>query len=112
MRWHALQEVCWFVVSSRAPMAPSIPPRASLGWHVNCEISSVRRFLTAPLFDMGPRGTANLPAPEAAEYAELMARGNKLLKKAKEVARRIEQRCRDALRTNPDEGKRPPSAPA
>jgi hypothetical protein len=48
----------------------------------------------------------------AAQNAELMIRGNELLHKAREVARRIEQRCRDAMRTNPDEGKCPSSRSA
>jgi hypothetical protein len=49
---------------------------------------------------------------EAAQNAELIEKGNELLNKAKEVARRIEERCRDAMRANPDRGKRPPSKPA
>jgi hypothetical protein len=46
---------------------------------------------------------------EAARLADLIVRGNDLLNKAKEAARRIEKRCLNAMRTNPDAQERPPS---
>jgi hypothetical protein len=46
---------------------------------------------------------------EAAQRAVFIEKGNELLNKAKEVAQRIRERCRHALRANPDSGKRPPS---
>lgn len=49
---------------------------------------------------------------EAAQRAVLVDTGNKLLNKAKEVAHRIEKRCRDAMRTNPNSRDRPPSGRA
>jgi hypothetical protein len=50
-------------------------------------------------------------AAEIVQSADLIDKGNELLKKAKEVARRIEDRCREAMRSNPDRGKPPPSQP-
>ena len=39
---------------------------------------------------------------EAAQLADLIVKGNDLLNKAKEAARRIEERCLNAMRTNLD----------
>jgi hypothetical protein len=38
---------------------------------------------------------------EASRLADLIEEGNELLNKAKEVARRIEERCFNAVQTNP-----------
>jgi hypothetical protein len=43
----------------------------------------------------------------AAQSADFIAKDNELLKKAKELARRIENRCRDAIRTDLDSGSSP-----
>jgi hypothetical protein len=49
---------------------------------------------------------------EALRGMELITKGNELLNKAKEVANRIEERCLQALRTNPDIRERPSSRTA
>jgi hypothetical protein len=49
---------------------------------------------------------------EALRRLEFITKGNELLNKAKEVANRIEERCLEALRTNPDTREHPPSRTA
>jgi hypothetical protein len=49
---------------------------------------------------------------EAAQIADFIAKGNDLLNRAKEAARRIEERCLNAMRTNPDNWERSSSRPA
>jgi len=49
---------------------------------------------------------------EAARLADFLEEGNQLLKKIKDVARRIEDRCRNAVSTDPDIGQLPPSGSA
>jgi hypothetical protein len=49
---------------------------------------------------------------EALRGLEFITKGNELLNKAKEVANRIEERCQEALRTNPDIRERPSSRTA
>ena len=49
---------------------------------------------------------------EALRGIDFIVKGNELLNKAKEVANRIEERCLEALRTNPDIRERPPSRTA
>jgi hypothetical protein len=49
---------------------------------------------------------------EAAQLADLIVKGNDLLNKAEEAARRIEERCLNAMRTNPDNRERPSSRSA
>jgi hypothetical protein len=49
---------------------------------------------------------------EAARLADFFEEGNELLKKIKEVARRIEDRCRNAVQSNPIIRDRPPSGSA
>ena len=49
---------------------------------------------------------------EALRGLEFITKGNELLNKAKEVANRIEERCLEALRTNPDIRERPSSRTA
>jgi hypothetical protein len=49
---------------------------------------------------------------EALRGMEFITKGNELLNKAKEVANRIEERCLEALRANPDIRVRPPSRTA
>ena len=46
---------------------------------------------------------------EAAVLADLIEEGNELLKKAKEVACRIEERCRIAVHSDPNARERPSS---
>jgi len=64
--------------------------------------------------DMEPQReeAETVSAAEAAQRAELLAKGNDLRNKARDVARRIEGRCRDAMRANPDNRRHPPSKPA
>jgi hypothetical protein len=46
---------------------------------------------------------------EVARLADLFEEGNELLNKAKEVARQIEERCLNAMHTDPDNRELSPS---